>query len=145
LDADCAAIIQWILRCKGQKNIKNIIGDNCMKGKILIILLVLLLASCIKPENLELQNLTLKEINPLQDPFDIAKSNKDVRELLQGKSYNVEVKEVDENDKKSLPNVYNGLEGRLYKVHFKSIGYELIVITDETNVVAIVPVTKITI
>ena len=114
-----------------------------MKIKIFIFLFVILLVGCEKTQNYEVKNLTIKTENPLQKALDIANSNAEVIGLLQNRHYNVEVKNVDENEKASLPNVYRGLNGTLYKVHYKSNDFELIVVTNEKQVVNVVQLTRI--
>ena len=109
-------------------------GKLKMKLRILAFIFFILLIGCAKTENYGIKNLTLKEANPLQKAFETANADRDVRALLQGRSYSVEVKKADDNEKASMPNVYSGLAGNLYRVDYKSGNYGLIVITDEKKV-----------
>jgi ribosomal protein S4E len=103
------------------------------KNKIWILVIVLVfLASCKTQEN-----------DPIQNALSIANSNQEVNAIMEDEDFSVDVKKVNKGDIDAMPTVFEGLSGELYRVYYKTSEFDLIVITNEKEVLRIVPVTKI--
>jgi len=112
-------------------------------NKILVLLFLILLVGCAKAQDYEIKNLTLKTKTPLLGILNIANSNEEVRAFLQNTTYSVEVKEIGEAEIAAMPSIYVGLSGSFYMVYYATSEFDLIVITNESEVLRIVPVQKV--
>ena len=112
-------------------------------NKILVLLTLIFLVACAKTQDYEIKNMTLKASVPLLSILNIANSNYEVRAFLQNTTYSVDVKEISEAEISAMPNIYAGLSGSLYMVYYSTSKFNLIVITNESEVLRIVPVQKV--
>lgn len=116
---------------------------------LVLALAVILLGKIPGKGDYEIKNLTMSSAAPAGLDKDkilkIANSNGEVRGYVSGRQYSVQVYEVTEEDKAKMPAIYGGLEGRLYRVVYSMQGMDLLVVTDDKQVLKVLPVTKLSI
>ena len=101
---------------------------------IIAILSILLLQSC-KPD---LKSTTR---NAVKDSLlQAANQNKEVKELIKNKNYTTEIRKLSEEDKTKAPELYQGLEGELYEITYKTPENNFLVILNKEKALKILPV-----
>ena len=101
---------------------------------IIAILSILLLQSCTSDLN------TITE-NAVKDSLlQAAAQNKEVKELIKNKNYTAEIRKLSEEDKTKAPELYQGLEGELYEITYKTPENNFLVILNKEKALKILPV-----
>ncbi len=112
-----------------------------MKNRILVIGLLILaiaLTSC-RDETETKQNIEVNYSNLL----DISNSNPEVVKYLEGEEYEVQISKVTDEDRNELPAVYEGLEEQIFKAHYKTNNFDLLVVMDKNEVLKVIPITSL--
>ena len=100
---------------------------------IIAVLSILLLQSCESDLNTITGN-AVKD-NLLQ----AAAQNKEVKELIKNKNYTTEIRKLTEEDKTKAPELYQGLEGELYEITYKTPENSFLVVLSKEKVSEILP------
>ncbi|MAE42745.1 hypothetical protein CMO93_03160 [Candidatus Woesearchaeota archaeon] len=127
---------------------KNRISKNKKIIFIVIVVFIILIFVFIDKNNIETGKYGIEgvDIEPQQkfSPIlKIANSNEDVKTYLQNRKYSIDIAKVTSKDKEKLLSVYEGLEGELYRVYYKTNDFGLIVITNKKEVLNVVLVSQV--
>jgi|TARA_Y100000031_G_C8136649_1_gene345572 hypothetical protein len=108
-------------------------------NKIWILVLILIfLASC--KNGIEVDKSTT---DPFESILKISNGDDEVRSVLQNVDYTIQVKEVNEKGREEMPYLYTDLTGVLYKVTYQTGKFDLIVITDDDEVLEVFVINKV--
>lgn len=110
----------------------------------LLVLTIVLTGCTSKSSNYSITKLNIGK-SQYSKLLEIANSNEEVTMYLQNVEYSVNISKVTAEDKAQLPSVYKDLEEKLYKVYYKTKGFDLLVIMNKEEVLKVIPVTKLTI
>ena len=115
------------------ENINGVAKINKESILIIAILSILLLQSC-------KSDLTTITGNAVKDSLlQAAAQNKEVKELIKNKPYTAEIRKLTEKDKTKTPELYQGIEGELYEITYKTPKNNFLVILNEENALEILP------